>query len=84
MAAGKDSQVSLNSDLDHSKVENCFHEFYTEVNMQIRMSLQDKTRNRRTLVQINQPSYSCFYLFRSKKLKNATLFWHLNSKLTVY
>nr|CAG4637348.1 EOG090X0DLG [Ceriodaphnia reticulata] len=34
MAAGKDSQSSfgsLNSDLDHSKVENCFHEFYTEV-----------------------------------------------------
>ena len=35
MAAGKDSLgsfPSLNSDLDHSKVENCFHEFYTEVN----------------------------------------------------
>ena len=32
--AGKDSQslsTSLNSDLDHTNVENCFHEFYTEV-----------------------------------------------------
>lgn len=36
MATGKDSQSSiggLNSDLDHSKVEHCFHEFYTEVNI---------------------------------------------------
>jgi hypothetical protein len=33
--AGIDSQSSvgsMNSDLDHSKVEHCFQEFYTEVN----------------------------------------------------
>jgi hypothetical protein len=33
--AGIDNQSSvgsMNSDLDHSKVEHCFQEFYTEVN----------------------------------------------------